>query len=272
MLSDDDLDSLADDIKTNGLRTPIVITAAGVLVDGRNRLAACKLAKVTPTFEVLPDDVDPLDYILSVNVERRHLSTGARAMARAMSLQMQGKREDGRWSRDAIGNISDSEGSWRRAMSQSGVVLDETPEAAWSVMTGDRTLAEAYRVAAEFRDQKRGISAEEKRLQRDKDWLRKHGPELIELVESGKLELPRAVEMIRAEQQARRDSIAQANDFLGRVLDWLGAYADHPENAERLIETFDYHDTNYRHAVTGEDVARAITGLTTIASLWIGEK
>ncbi len=43
------------------------------LIDGRNRLAACKMAGMTPAYLVLT--TDPTAYILSANVHRRHPPT-----------------------------------------------------------------------------------------------------------------------------------------------------------------------------------------------------
>ncbi|MFJ7590836.1 ParB N-terminal domain-containing protein [Streptomyces sp. NPDC097617] len=48
MLDQDELHDLAESIKTEGLHHPIVLDPDGVLVDGRNRLAACKIAGVEP--------------------------------------------------------------------------------------------------------------------------------------------------------------------------------------------------------------------------------
>ena len=48
MLADDELDELAADIKARGLLQPIVLDAEGRVLDGRNRLAACKKAGVKP--------------------------------------------------------------------------------------------------------------------------------------------------------------------------------------------------------------------------------
>lgn len=80
MLPDDELAELAEDIKANGLLHPIVLDAEGTLIDGRNRLAACRLAGVSPSFTTL-NGHDPLKYILSANARRRHMSKGALAMA-----------------------------------------------------------------------------------------------------------------------------------------------------------------------------------------------
>lgn len=73
MLGAEELRALADDIRTNGLIHPIV-TFDGVLLDGRNRFAACNLAKVEPTFEALKACESPTNYIISANIKRRHLT------------------------------------------------------------------------------------------------------------------------------------------------------------------------------------------------------
>jgi hypothetical protein len=45
-MSPADLDGLVEDIKQNGLAHPIVRTSEGVVLDGRNRLKACKIAGI----------------------------------------------------------------------------------------------------------------------------------------------------------------------------------------------------------------------------------
>jgi len=81
MLPPDELAELAESIKENGLQNPIVMQR-GVLIDGRNRYAACKLANVEPTFTEFEGDADA--YIITANINRRHMSAGQRAMAVAM--------------------------------------------------------------------------------------------------------------------------------------------------------------------------------------------
>jgi len=72
---------LADDIVTCGQRVPIVLLDGQVL-DGRNRLAACSVAGVEPIFEDYAGD-DPLGFVLSHNLHRRHLTESQRAMVAA---------------------------------------------------------------------------------------------------------------------------------------------------------------------------------------------
>lgn len=147
LLPDDELDALAGDITANGLREPIVLDTDRALIDGRNRLAACERADVDPTFEIY--DGDPIAYIVSANIARRHLSTGQRAMARAMALDAQGKRTSGRW---AYGSQTENHesvksGTWRNVMTQAGVVLDHAPDLVDEVVAGDIALDAAYKTA-----------------------------------------------------------------------------------------------------------------------------
>jgi len=51
-----------------------------LVLDGHNRLAACKLADVEPRFESV-NGADPLALVVSLNVKRRNLSAGQRAIA-----------------------------------------------------------------------------------------------------------------------------------------------------------------------------------------------
>src|SRR4051812_43210942 len=76
-----DFDELADDIAEHGLTDPITLDKPdGKIIDGRNRYRACVEKGVNPLFEVLPDSVDPVHFVLSRNVHRRHLNESQRAM------------------------------------------------------------------------------------------------------------------------------------------------------------------------------------------------
>ena len=86
LMDEEDLAELAADIKKNGQQMPIVVDGEGQIIDGRNRMEACRRAGVEPIFEEL-DGGDPVDFILSLNVRRRHLTKGQRAMAVAMAYQ-----------------------------------------------------------------------------------------------------------------------------------------------------------------------------------------
>lgn len=127
MLPEPDLRRLAEDVRANGLRHPIVLDAGGLILDGRNRLAACQIAGVTPEYETY--DGDPVAYVLSANNERRHLSLPERAAATALTLATNGKRENGRWEYGAVSatepeNTGSRKSTWSDAMRLAGLVFD----------------------------------------------------------------------------------------------------------------------------------------------------
>lgn len=83
----EELAALAEDIRVNGQRVPIIRDGEGRIVDGRNRLAACELAGVEPVYTDL-NGADPLDTSISMNVKRRNLTAGQRAIAAAESYDV----------------------------------------------------------------------------------------------------------------------------------------------------------------------------------------
>ena len=76
-----DFHALVDDIRRNGLREPITLYEDKIL-DGRARYRACLQVRVTPTFRKYEGD-DPLGFVISANLVRRHLNESQRAMIAA---------------------------------------------------------------------------------------------------------------------------------------------------------------------------------------------
>jgi hypothetical protein len=81
MMEGEDLMDLVADVRERGLRQRIILYQDKVL-DGRNRLRACIGAGVRPRFEFYAGD-DPVGYIVSLNLRRRHLDASQRAMVAA---------------------------------------------------------------------------------------------------------------------------------------------------------------------------------------------
>ena len=71
---------LREDIAAHGLRQPIAVWR-GRIIDGRHRYQACIDAHVTPLYRFLDDAEDPVAFILSENLVRRHLNDTQRAAA-----------------------------------------------------------------------------------------------------------------------------------------------------------------------------------------------
>lgn len=76
MMTDAQLDELAEDIKANGLIDPIAIAEVNgekVLVDGKNRRAACVIAGVEPAVRYLEKGEGLGAFFLSTNIlHRKH--------------------------------------------------------------------------------------------------------------------------------------------------------------------------------------------------------
>src|SRR5438128_1322695 len=93
VMDDDQLQELADDVKANGLRLKIV-TLDDKILDGRNRERACRMAGVEAIYKEYTGK-DPLGYVISQNMRRRHLSVKVRAEIAAKIANMRsGARTD----------------------------------------------------------------------------------------------------------------------------------------------------------------------------------
>jgi len=146
MMDDKELDELAEDIKQNGLIMPIVLSDDGtMLIDGRNRLAACEKIGRTPEFAKLNGE-DPVAFIISCNIKRRHLSKGQKAMAVAMAVPEAshgGHREKG---------VSGASREFSKArLFQAREVVKHSAELAKAVLAGTETLDNAL---TQIRDQR----------------------------------------------------------------------------------------------------------------------
>ena len=102
-MEDSAFDALVADIKEHGVREAIWVYKGEVL-DGRNRALACdQLGIKCPTREY--KGKNPLAFVISMNLKRRHLSESQRAMAAARIANMThgGDRRSmsGNWMRGA---------------------------------------------------------------------------------------------------------------------------------------------------------------------------
>ncbi|MFB6535410.1 ParB N-terminal domain-containing protein [Streptomyces noursei] len=172
MLGEDELYELAESIKSDGQHEPIVLDADGVLLDGRNRLAACEIAGVEPRFTTYTGN-DPKALILSRNLRRRHISKGQQAMiiALARSFSEHSLRHHAKLHHISLTRLSNAV-----------TVLNHSPHLAEQVRTGALTLDAAYNTVRENKARAAAIQAQHNRL-------REHAPDLAEQVSEGLLTL-----------------------------------------------------------------------------------
>jgi ParB-like chromosome segregation protein Spo0J len=77
-IPDNELQALADDIRQHGQREP-VLTYEGKVLDGWNRVRACRLIGANPwlmEFDPASAKMTPEELVISANLRRRHLSVG----------------------------------------------------------------------------------------------------------------------------------------------------------------------------------------------------
>ncbi|MEW2585585.1 ParB/RepB/Spo0J family partition protein [Streptomyces virginiae] len=186
MLDQDELLDLAASIKAEGLHHPIVLDPDGMLIDGRNRLAACKIAGVEPHFTT--DDSDPLRLIVSYNVIRRHVSKGQQAMITAMACSVSGH---------SLRTLAKLHGLSRSRLSAANTVLAHAPDLAERVRVGTLGLDAAHADALERKAHAETIAAQH-------EHLRRHAPDLADQVTEGHLTL----------DEARLRQVVRATDAL----------------------------------------------------------
>ncbi len=76
-MSGAEFSALVEDIRANGLRTPITLHD-GLILDGGNRYRACIEAGIEPTFAQF-DGASLVGFVLSANLRRRHMTAGQQA-------------------------------------------------------------------------------------------------------------------------------------------------------------------------------------------------
>src|SRR5262245_16728448 len=93
LIEGEDFDALVADVRANGLLEPVVIFDDKIL-DGRNRYRACQAAGIEPTFSPYQGD-DPVAFVISMNLRRRHLDESQRSMVAAkLATLKDGQRAD----------------------------------------------------------------------------------------------------------------------------------------------------------------------------------
>ncbi len=160
LLAEAELDALADDIRTNGLREPIWLHRDGRIIDGRNRWLACRklgIKALTRTFE--GENAELVRFVVSLNLHRRHLSPSQRAIVfqRLEELGHGGNRQDAnlRLGREEIAKLA---GVSERSLAHAAVVNRHgTDELIAAVERGEVTVSAAAAMARP--EQERTIKA-----------------------------------------------------------------------------------------------------------------
>jgi hypothetical protein len=86
-MSGAEIDTLAQDIKANGQQV-LIWLYEGKCIDGRNRIEACKRLRIEVKTQPYLGN-DPLKFVISQNLHRRHLNESQRAVIAAQVAKLQ---------------------------------------------------------------------------------------------------------------------------------------------------------------------------------------
>jgi ParB-like chromosome segregation protein Spo0J len=168
-------EELVADIRKHGrLLNPIVLFE-GLILDGRHRFRGAPAAGVKLTaanFTTLPDGVDPIDFVTSANIHRRHLT---KSQLEAAAAELANLRR---------GAQAGNQNAAKTNPPNGGIVSDES---------GAPAISQADAAA------KLGVS--ERNVQRAAG-VKKADPEVFEDIKKGKITTGAAARKVKAERQA----------------------------------------------------------------------
>lgn len=125
LLAGSEFDSLVEDIARHGLREPLWLYK-GKILDGRNRFLACQKARVRPnTRQFRGDDEEALAFVVSANIQRRHLNESQRAMAAARIATLRNGQRSDLIEGVPIGTASEMANASDRSTKRARKVLDK---------------------------------------------------------------------------------------------------------------------------------------------------
>lgn len=150
--------SLVTDIRENGLREPIT-TYEGKILDGRNRYAACLECGIEPLYREWDGRGSPISFVVSLNLQRRHLTSSQRAaisidlesMYAIEAKERQGTRTDiveiipqsdfGKAREQAAKDMNTN----ARYVQDAKMLSEKAPDLFYNIKSGEMTIPEAKR-------------------------------------------------------------------------------------------------------------------------------
>ena len=197
----DKLNDLAEDIKENGFdhRYPITIAEVNgewMLLDGRNRREAAKLAGIVPP--VIVTDVDPKLAVHRSNNQNRDATPGQKAMAFAMAFPegMKGGRGNKLLlNGKGLSGTEQKNISYARYVRKNNPIAEgkEHPKICHEIMDGLLTLSEAYestQIDVKRREAEEALRQEKAAKLMD---VRNRYPDLAALVDDERISLSDAI-------------------------------------------------------------------------------
>jgi hypothetical protein len=182
LMTDAELAVLADDIQAHGLHMRIVLDRAGTVVDGRNRHRALQRLgwDADPAYYTTTalEGIELVQYVVSLNLHRRHLNESQRAMIAAELANL----DEGRPETAPIG----------------AVLFDEPEQSPRPAPISQSTAAELLNVSR-------------RAVQRAAKVRRSGSPALVAAVEQGCVAVSAAAELVTMPVEEQEGMVAKAD-------------------------------------------------------------
>lgn len=257
-------DELKADIAKNGVLEPIVFLD-GAILDGRNRyMAARALGIEYPRVEYTGDD--PLGFVISHNLKRRHLTESQRAMVAAKLAKMPRGGDRKSEAFDQTANLRNDQAAQMLSVSTRSVETAKqvqekgTAELVAAVDSGKVSVSAAAVIAKQDQDTQRRLVAEDK-LKRAAADLRKAEAEAKEVEKLPKTE-PLTVEQ-KAEQVrifgTQEDRAVSA--LIDEVVEKINSQPAPADAASRIPPAL-------RHSVDTKAIRAAAAWLINFSEIW----
>ncbi len=177
LMSAEEFAALKQDIADNGLREAVWLHADGSIIDGRNRYKACTELGIEPEYRTWKGEGSLVTFVVSLNLHRRHLSSGQRAVVGLDMLP-----------------LLEEEARERQKGGQGGVLLDQKIDQA----SGEKRAPQATAQAATIVNTNRQYISDAKAIQ-------EAAPELIADIRAGELNIPQAKQLANMPEERRAD-------------------------------------------------------------------
>jgi len=179
MMSEDEFSQLVEDIKKNGQHEPIWLYQ-GKIIDGRNRYKACCQLNIDPKYQEWDGNGSLVFFVLSLNLNRRHLSSSQKAVIAIDILPLleseakerkrvageqygRGHEKDSQIIEQPINTNKSTEkaakvtGSNRQYVSDVKAIAKQSPEVMEHIRQGTLTVPEAKKISKLPKDKRETI-------------------------------------------------------------------------------------------------------------------
>jgi hypothetical protein len=268
LMNEEELSALAADVTANGLTDPIIVgqiigSSVEFIVDGRNRIKACKMAGIEPKFELRQfESDDAVRAFVKSRGERRDLTKGERAMSIALLFPTEtetgGRGKKGSSSKRA----AETAGVSHRRIQEARQVLKHSPDLARAVRDGTVRLDDAL---TRIHDEKKALENTEASMAR----LRAEAPDLAELVAEERLKLTEAILTLDSRINEIRRQQDTATRALQSVFEKVFPQGATPEEwAERLVADVSNDFWDSAEELSSENLSACAEVMRAISKKW----